>query len=186
MPANRVQKSSRNSTSRRRNLADFVATFGVQMSPCSRCSAKSLSCRVTARSDGCSECLSAGVSSACDAFGHSDAFLRSLLAEKRRLDSQHDEASKHFEQKVQELRQATARLDRIDKQRRRVEDRAFSAFGREAEVLQFQEAEESRGVDSNASAGLDWGSFLDSPPGSFSAAQLTADPLASPPAGGPS
>ncbi|TPX15099.1 uncharacterized protein E0L32_012438, partial [Thyridium curvatum] len=128
MSSGRVEKRSarypkKSSTERNEQLASEIDSSGYEVMPCSWCFDHGLECKMIERTRRCSECVRRGRS--CDGTGVPVGVLSRVTAEQKRLERKEIEEEEAFEdllqrqQRIQdEIREATARLIRLRKQRR--------------------------------------------------------------------
>ncbi len=160
----RIAKRSRPASSavsdpeiRRRELSSFIEEFGVIMPQCSRCERLDLPCHFDGRkSSRCSGCVKAGVSS-CDVAGPSTndrkgvrcfmcSFADPLLVQRLR---------KEKDKLDDEEEQTLAKLLRLRKQRRKLQETAASLIRRGLRSIEELERAEKAEKEVQASSSLD-------------------------------
>ncbi|KAF7867237.1 hypothetical protein EAF04_005320 [Stromatinia cepivora] len=130
MPPVRTAKSTNN----RVLLYQRIKESGLIMSPCSRCAARGLECRVLEDSRRCGECIRANGSGKCDVFGPSASDWEALDREERRIE--------------QELREALSKQLRLLTQQRSLRSRAGEMLRRGLKTLdELDEAEEKERLE---------------------------------------
>ena len=130
MPAVRT----RNSTTRRLDLADFIDSFGdIMVQKCSSCVQHNRVCKVHLRSGKCNHCNRKNIG--CDVKVTQSEFRR-LTEEKQKLRRQIDEALSAQAEALEMLRTARAREERLRKQMDLTDQRAAEAIAVEARALE--------------------------------------------------
>ncbi|KAL2215017.1 hypothetical protein M432DRAFT_627518 [Thermoascus aurantiacus ATCC 26904] len=133
------RKRSRDTTADRLSLATAIQHFGFQIVPCVDCVSQGLECRVGPHSNCCSECILRG-STMCDASQVSVATMNRIRRQQERIQAEEALAYAEFQQASEELerlqnqmRSTSAKLLRLRKQQRLLEERGYAVLGRESE-----------------------------------------------------
>ena len=134
MPAVR----SRNSTTRRLELADIIDNFGdIMVQKCSSCAKHNHMCKVHLRSGKCNHCNRQN--QRCDVKVTQSEFRR-LTEEKQKLKRQIDEALSAQADALEALRTARAREERLRQQMDFTDRRAAEAIAVESWALEELDA----------------------------------------------
>ena len=138
MPAVRT----RNSTTRRLDLADFIDSFGdIMVQKCSSCVQHNRVCKVHLRSGKCNHCNRQN--QRCDVKVTQSEFRR-LTEEKQKLKRQIDEALSAQADALEALRTARAREERLRQQMDLTDRRAAEAIAVESRALEELDAREGQ------------------------------------------
>jgi len=138
MPAVR----SRNSTTRRLELADIIDNFGdIMVQKCSSCAKHNRVCKVHLRSGKCNHCNRQN--QRCDVKVTQSEFRR-LTEEKQKLKRQIDEALSAQADALEALRTARAREERLRQQMDLTDQRAAEAIAVESRALEELDAREGQ------------------------------------------
>jgi hypothetical protein len=133
---------TRNSTTRRLDLADFLDNFGNTMvQKCSSCAMHNPVGKVHIRSGGSNHCDR--MNQKCDVKVTQSEFCR-LTEEKQKLKRQIDEALSAQAEALEALRTARAREERLRQQMDLTDCRAVEAIAVESRSLEELEAEEAQ------------------------------------------
>jgi predicted transglutaminase-like cysteine proteinase len=138
MPAVR----SRNSTTRRLELADIIDNFGdIMVQKCSSCVKHNRVCKVHLRSGKCNHCNRQN--QRCDVKVTQSEFRR-LTEEKQKLKRQIDEALSAQADALEALRTARAREERLRQQMDLTDRRAAEAIAVESRALEELDSREGQ------------------------------------------
>ena len=138
MPAVRT----RNSTTRRLDLADFIDSFGdIMVQKCSSCVQHNRVCKVHLRSGKCNHCNRQN--QRCDVKVTQSEFRR-LTEEKQKLKRQIDEALSAQADALEALRIARAREERLRQQMDLIDRRTAEAIAVESRALEELDAREGQ------------------------------------------
>ncbi|KAJ3530146.1 hypothetical protein NM208_g9455 [Fusarium decemcellulare] len=154
----RVAKSKPHpKTAEASKLSEYIAKFGDEVMPCSRCFRHGLSCQIKSeQSHRCQNCTEAKV--VCDGSGVA-SYLEKNMKARAKLDKEEEEAEAALEA-------AMARLARIRKQRRSLKKKGDEIFARgmRSQEESGELRDESLAVSEAQSLGamdlLDWNSIL--------------------------
>lgn len=154
----RVAKPVSKKTRERHILKDLIKSFGVEMPRCVHCCDRQLECRFVENSSRCGECVRLGQSCDTGKFSASEGKLITILESlqvltsvagrlisiKKRLTEEEAEAEAANKQALQVLVSTQAKLDRILKERRMLEERAAEMIRRGFKDIEGIEEEERR------------------------------------------
>ena len=144
------------STFRRGRLSGEIREFGfVKMRPCNSCTKSDVSCKISLTADRCMRCSSKNLE--CNLVPFSPVKWRRLQVQRR--------------QKDQEIKEALARLNRLQNEREELEKKSLNMVDNEVANIEDQEQDEaianifpidvvSETVDSPQ---LDWSPFAAGP-----------------------
>lgn len=132
-------------TENRLNLYTRVKSNGIVMPSCSRCLRASprLHCIVSTDSDRCAECIKAGGNVKCDVWGPSKGDWEKLERVERQLNADSDAAMDEQQRLLSLLSGVSAKLARLEKQKKLFRSRAAEMLRRGLKTLdELDEVEE--------------------------------------------